>query len=515
MEAPKPKKRRWWRWAGLAAAGLVAAYLSAYFYGRWIPHNKATTHITAPVTADGRIDYIAAIEAELSKGVTPQNNAAVLLVQVIEPRESDDSIKVRLAAAGASDQRKDVKPLVGFESALPDVVPVERWKLQATLEKKVGRVMARPWSAEEHPDLAAVLARNEGALALVEEASHRSRVYLPRGKREIEAEVEAGGYWQWTPRVGDAVEQLRARAMLRVRDEPHLSVEDAMTLIRLGDMMAAEPSVFMLGGGAHAASAGERCLLELLSYLPDDVTLDIQSQVQRLGAAPTITRMLDKFSRWRKLDELQRIGRQPRVIAQYVGSRGPLDQRMVALAAPALPIRFGNGMRELNHVFDLAVVLSQRKTFAEFDAAIRVEPKHPSEARSWVRTLLSGEWFVANTIQSTRGMILHHHFERQAHRNALLVAVEVEAYKRKHGSYPETLEAIGAELPNDAITGKPIFYERTADGFELRLVGVDFKDDRTRAKREHVPFDARDVVLRVPAPFPETEEEEATDNPGK
>src|SRR5262245_20904948 len=36
---------------------------------------KATTFVTGPVDADGRIDYAAALNERMSKGVTPQNNA--------------------------------------------------------------------------------------------------------------------------------------------------------------------------------------------------------------------------------------------------------------------------------------------------------------------------------------------------------------------------------------------------------------------------------------------------------
>jgi len=47
--------------------------------------DKKTTYVTGPVDADGHIDYVAALNERLSKGVTTENNSAVLLWKVIGP----------------------------------------------------------------------------------------------------------------------------------------------------------------------------------------------------------------------------------------------------------------------------------------------------------------------------------------------------------------------------------------------------------------------------------------------
>lgn len=47
--------------------------------------SKATTYITEPLRADGYPDYMAALNRKASEGVTPENNAAVPLVQAFGP----------------------------------------------------------------------------------------------------------------------------------------------------------------------------------------------------------------------------------------------------------------------------------------------------------------------------------------------------------------------------------------------------------------------------------------------
>src|SRR5580692_780564 len=47
---------------------------------------KDTTHVTGPLDKDGYIDYAAALNEQLGKGVTAENNANVLFWKAVGPR---------------------------------------------------------------------------------------------------------------------------------------------------------------------------------------------------------------------------------------------------------------------------------------------------------------------------------------------------------------------------------------------------------------------------------------------
>src|SRR5262245_56957896 len=47
--------------------------------------DKSTTYVTGPVTSTGHIDYAAALNERMSKGVTAENNANVAIWKVIGP----------------------------------------------------------------------------------------------------------------------------------------------------------------------------------------------------------------------------------------------------------------------------------------------------------------------------------------------------------------------------------------------------------------------------------------------
>src|SRR5438270_6227943 len=62
------------------------------------PHftiGKDTTYVTEPVDKDGYIDYVTAVNDRLRQGVTPDNNAVVLLWKALGPRPDGIAVPAR------------------------------------------------------------------------------------------------------------------------------------------------------------------------------------------------------------------------------------------------------------------------------------------------------------------------------------------------------------------------------------------------------------------------------------
>ena len=55
--------------------------------------SKQTTYITAPLRPDGLPDYVQYLRDQLREGVTPENNAAVLMWQVMGPGTGSDALR--------------------------------------------------------------------------------------------------------------------------------------------------------------------------------------------------------------------------------------------------------------------------------------------------------------------------------------------------------------------------------------------------------------------------------------
>jgi hypothetical protein len=141
--------------------------------------SKETTVLTQPVNPDGSVNYIAAINAQASEGVTPENNAGVLLVRAMGPellvhdsgfRPVDATTLKRLQEQAAS--------LIGIQS-LPADGHYFSSKALVSLYGELAKVTAQPWTAEQFPEVAKWLEENREPLELVIAASKRPNFYLP------------------------------------------------------------------------------------------------------------------------------------------------------------------------------------------------------------------------------------------------------------------------------------------------------------------------------------------------
>ncbi|MHC4983926.1 MAG: hypothetical protein ACYTF6_12270, partial [Planctomycetota bacterium] len=163
--------------------------------------SKETTYVSGPVNPDGTINYLAYLNNKYSKGVTPENNAAIPLLRAFGPKLLPEEIRAKAY------KMLDIDPLgedgdyfAGFQG--------DREDLDAAAQG--------PWSQDDYPNVAAWLKANEKPLALITAASTRPRFYMPA---VTPAETDmAWRIFLWP--AGEAIEAgegLTARAMLRAQ----------------------------------------------------------------------------------------------------------------------------------------------------------------------------------------------------------------------------------------------------------------------------------------------------------
>src|SRR5262245_55786283 len=97
MKLKLPQRRIWRVAIYIVSLVLVLAAVDLIMVQarRRIAHGFQTTRIMAPLLPDGRIDYLVAIDQCYGQGITPDNNAAVPILQALGP------------AAMASNQPRD------------------------------------------------------------------------------------------------------------------------------------------------------------------------------------------------------------------------------------------------------------------------------------------------------------------------------------------------------------------------------------------------------------------------
>ncbi len=140
---------------------------------------KDTTRITEPVDAEGYIDYPAALNKKLREGVTPENNANVLLLQAYGPRPEGAPLSAEYyEALGMAPLPESGDYLIKLGTYAKDHLKLETDAL-TRLQDQLTEAGTRPWDPATFPEIATWLQENEKPLALVIEASNRPEYYNP------------------------------------------------------------------------------------------------------------------------------------------------------------------------------------------------------------------------------------------------------------------------------------------------------------------------------------------------
>jgi hypothetical protein len=495
---------------------------------------KTTTYVEGPVDPDGRVNYAAALNERLGKGVTPEKNANVLLWKALGPRpQGEPEMPPEFFRLMGMDRPPDEGDyfidLSRFAKDNPQVVPGREAE---AVGERLNRATQRPWTPDEFPDVAAWLKANEKPLTLVVEATKRSHYFSPLVPPESE-KGSSGLLNAPLPGVQPCrglAGALAARAMLRLgRGAAGDAWEDLLACHRLGrllgrggclfeglvgiaiDLVACRADLAFLDRARPDAKRIDRCLRDLraLPPLPDlaekvnlgdrFMFLDIVMQVDRRGLqflkdlsddragqpATFLERIQEGFAQ-RMLDG---IDWDP---ALETANRW-FERAVAVLREPDRPAR----VRKLDAFSaDLKALLEQAPD-AEGVAKTMLDGKSTGKARGKaVGDILIPRLMPAiNKVQDAADRA------RQTQDN-LTLAFALARYRLDHGRYPERLDALVPrylpDVPRDLFSGRALVYRRDGDGYVLYSVGVNGRDDGGRGYDDEPPGD--DLTVRLPLP---------------
>ncbi len=191
-------RRKRWPKVLLVIAILVAVIAVMFYVDHQAAKNrvlvtisKETTYITEPLRPDGYPDYVGALNQRLSKGVTPENNSAVLFWQAVGPSEIMAEQRERFfQMLGISPLPEKGDYFVTSSNCEDAYVAQQKSKgqpvgdksdyaLSEPIRNQFTSAMKRPWSPQEFPVWAKWIAANEKPLAMLVEATKRPRRYDP------------------------------------------------------------------------------------------------------------------------------------------------------------------------------------------------------------------------------------------------------------------------------------------------------------------------------------------------
>lgn len=483
----------------------------------------------APLDKNGQPDFEAGLNDLLAKGVTPQNNANVLLWQAFGPTpEGGAGMPPEFfRRLGITEPPKNGAYFVDMTKFAREGLKLTPDEIN-TYHENQGRCSRTPWTADQYPQLAAWLRANDKPLALVAEAVKRPMYYNPLVTRRGDENKPGSLIGVLLPSVQkcrELVAALSARAMLRVGEKKYDAAwDDLLACHRLGRLVGRGGTLIegLVGIAIEAIAANST-----LSYL-DKVDLtpaQLRAKLKDLQNLPKPSLMADKIDtgeRYMYADcaEMLKKGG-PAALAGIAGEAGgvapkltPEQQKAWATmdwspiivdgqkwydrmsAAMRLPTRAARhtAMEKLEvELKELTKKARSLEQLAQFG-------KGPPD-KAAVKAI--GDVLIGLLLPAVRKVQEAEDRNMQMQYN-LQLAFAMALYKKETGKYPPALDAlapkyIAAVLP-DTYTGKPLVYRLEGNGYLFYSLGMNEKDDNGNWYDDDPRGD--DIRVRMPVRLP-------------
>ena len=491
--------------------------------------SKATTHILGPLDDQGYVDYLAALNQIQSKGVTVENNAAVLFWQAVGPAKIDKKVRARhfklLGIPKPPKKGEYLQSLPEYEEhlkkigRLPSSIEDDE-NIEKTLYDQLDESHKRPWSKDEFPVLAGWLKVNEKPLELIVKASTRPRWYSPLVAKDDDNQTVIECLLPAAQSARDALRVLLTRSTLRLHEgDIQGAKSDLLACHRLGRLVAQGPFLVevLVGIAIDGMAVQGDVALAHHGKLTAKQARAFQAELRDL---PPMARIIDKFElgeRFFFLDAVNSMARDG--IDSFDDLSGKeqdlFDQVIRNMAQSAIDwdliLTMGNSYYD-------RMVAAGKATRAERDAAdeklnrdLEQMAKDAKKPMKVLGNLLSGQsprqmvsrriggMLVALLLPSTSAAI-------QAGERGDMnfgmgqVALALAAYRAENGKYPQRLEQLVPKyiekIPDDVYSDGPILYKREGKGYVLYSVGYDGVDNGG-ADYDPEGVDDHDDVLRV------------------
>ena len=490
-----------------------------------------TTVLTEPLRPDGGVDYLKALNEQAGRGVTPENNAAVLLLRALGPSGTD------------IDKRDKLFTLLGMER-LPDVGdyllqdqqfieqrshhrgrPDRQNELQVRFNVQLEQAKRSVWSAVECPLVAGWLETNEKALDMAVAASKRTRFFVPligdHPKSLLRSTCDTFGFGQ----CGDLRALLVLRALHRFQDNDFDGGREALLAgHRLARLLGQNFGIVNCNNAADWEA--ELCEAERTAADSGKLTGEqiraLQKSLDQLPPLPRPAEQMAGFERFCLLDDLAyTLGGKPDDSVK--SDQDDLDWLLSKLANALTDgdeaARWINrwvdrwvAAEKLLHNDERGQTLAQMSADWEFLQSDldsnRATLQWLIGTKAWRGRLRGAE--LARDFTATALRVAEEETRAVTTARLTKVALALAAFKQERGEFPVALSSLVpkhlADLPRDSYTSAEFRYRRTKDGYLLYSLGRNGQDD---GGRDHWDDDAQldgdDIVVRFPPPPPPPE----------
>ena len=492
-----------------------------------LPLGKNTTVVNGPLDKDGFIDYEAALNSELARGITPDRNANALLIQVFgpAPEGGNGMPPAYFKWLEIPAPPRDGDYFLSLGSYLRDRLALTDAQMNAVYEFQ-SKSTQRPWAAKDYTPLAEWLKFNERHLAVVQEAVKRPQYFNPIAspRKPGEGSNLIGGLLPSVQKCRELAGAFCSRAMLRIHEGKFDDAwQDLLACHRLGRHCSHGATLIeSLVGIAigQIASNSTLAYLEHAKLTPDEIRAR-QRDLRGLPPSAPLAGKIDLCERFSGLDALQNIrrggpggyllgelfGEERKPTAEELKVLETLDWTSTMIAMNGWYDRIAAGLR----LPDRSARLKESRKIEE---ELQTRRKKLLEAGDLVKFVAGkkadratgqviGDVLMALLAPAVQKVSMAHDRAEQTYRN-LDVAFALAAYRADNGRYPAKLTDLAPThlpaIPADLFSGKPLIYKPSEKGYLFYSVGPNGQDDDGRWYDDNPPGD--DPRVRMPQPPP-------------
>lgn len=504
---------------GLCSAQFLAIDREHQPFVPAITISKETTWATEPITEEGLVDYQSVLNQQSCRGVTPENNAVVVLSRALGPKLEGTLLPDRYYELLGIEPLPEAGPY--FESSWNwwerngNKLPPGGWAEFAGWD---AQMTSRPWAADEFPEFSKWLAEMEAPLQLAVEASKRTEFFSPLCDDDTIPLVASRMSFQATMR--ELCGALVSRAMLRLGNQNQFEAwEDLHAAHRLARLLGRGPFLFDAFFGCYLESqvvAGE---LRLIAETQPSrkFTRQYLKQLRRLPPISPIIGKIDTSERAAFVDVVQRVAWN-RVEPQYFleDSDHTWHDKFVENGINR-QVDWDEILKAGNRRFDQLNAALSQPTYRQREAALHAwddEFKMLTQRRQQATelfTTLEGKPALTSLASDVLAVVRLPHIREllacetkcSQRLQSLEIALALSAWRGEHDSYPESLAELApgylTSVPFDLFSDQPLCYERTSDGYRFYSFGVNGTDDHGRNETDMPMGD--DLAVQMPMPW--------------
>jgi hypothetical protein len=448
-----------------------------------LPIGKDTTYVDGPLDSEGYIDYEAALNDRLSKGITPEKNANVLLWKAIGPTPGGGKVSARyFKRLGIEEPALHGDYFIGLKEFKRDHLKLDEGESDAFDDQRT-RAIQRAWSVKDYPQIGAWLKANEKSLAIAVEATKRSDYYSPMICKRNEKDR---GPLMDAPRPSlqacrELANALVARAMLRIGEGKFDEAwHDLHACHLLGWHIARGATLLEALVGVsidRIATNADVTYFERANLTANQIR-DRMRDLRGLPPMPSIAEKIELGERFMYLDIL-RFARRNGFTALGDPTAGAAKNTEAEELKALEKIDWEAALRNSNGWYDRLVAALRVKGRAEREKALAKIEEDLKALKKAVRPVnlaelvqregqpdkVAGKAVGDNLISLMMPLFrtFQHAYDRteQIHRN-LDVAFALAAFHSDNGRYPAKLDDLAPKylptVPDDLYSGKALIY---------------------------------------------------------